>query len=126
MTDSSSDLARFVRGDCDLASFPHREHLRMAFEMLRRHSFPETVLHYSQALRRMTARGGKPEAYHETVTVAFLSPIAERMDETSDFDRFLVLNPDLLDTRILTRWYDADRLASDRARRTFVLPAPPA
>jgi len=38
------DLERFVRGDCDPANFPHREHVRMAFEMLCRHSFTETAL----------------------------------------------------------------------------------
>ena len=29
----------------------------MAFEMLRRHDFANTVQHYSQALRAMAARG---------------------------------------------------------------------
>ncbi|HEV2286029.1 MAG TPA: hypothetical protein VGR80_08300, partial [Steroidobacteraceae bacterium] len=73
------DLERFVRGETDAARFPHREHLRMAFEMLARHDFPESVLHYSRALRAMTARAGKPEAFHQTVTIAFLALIAERM-----------------------------------------------
>lgn len=72
----------------------------------------------------MAARAGKPESYHETVTVAFLSLIAERLDETRDFEVFAALNPDLFDKGILCRWYRSDRLASDRARHTFVLPEP--
>src|SRR5262245_5908333 len=104
MGDSNAELARFARGDCDPGNFPHREHVRMAVEMLRRHSFPETVLHYSRALREMTARIGKPEAYHETVTIAFLSLIAERMDDRTDFESFASANPDLLDKRVLARW----------------------
>ena len=48
------ELERFVRGELDPRTFPHREHVRVAFEMLRRHSFVETALHYSQALRAMT------------------------------------------------------------------------
>lgn len=124
MNDTAADLATFVRGDCDPANFPHREHLRMAFEMLRRHSFPETALHCSRALRMMAARGGRPEAYHETITIAFLSLVAERMGDTTDFEQFSSLNSDLLDKRILARWYRPERLASDCARRTFVLPEP--
>jgi hypothetical protein len=124
MNDSEIELAKFVKGDCDPRNFPHSEHVRMAFEMLRRHSFPETVLHYSQALRKMTAHAGKPEAYHETITIAFLSLIAERIDNTKEFESFASLNPDLFDKRVLTRWYSPERLAADCARRTFVLPGP--
>ncbi len=124
MADRNIELATFVRGDCDPANFPHREHVRMGFEMLRRHNFAETVLHFSRALRTMAARGGNPGAYHETITIAFLSLIAERMRDETDYEAFEALNPDLLDKRTLERWYRPDRLASDRARRTFVLPGP--
>src|SRR5436309_168799 len=124
MNDAEAELARFINGDCDPTNFPHREHVRMAFEMLRRHSFPETALHYSFALRQMTLRVGKPEAYHETITIAFLSLVAERIAETTDFESFASTNPDLLDKHVLTRWYRPERLASDCARRTFVLPEP--
>jgi hypothetical protein len=120
------DLERFVRGEIAAASFPHREHVRMAFEMLRRHDFAETVLHFSRALRRMAERAGKPQAFHQTLTIAFLSLIAERLEEGAwdDFVAFARDNPDLLDKGALTRWYRPERLASERARRTFVLPEP--
>jgi hypothetical protein len=124
MNDDETDLARFVRGDCDPRQFAHREHVRMGFEMLRRHSFAETVLHYSQALRTMTTRIGRPDVYHETITIAFLSLVAERMDAAADFDSFASVNADLFDKRILARWYTPERLASDRARRHFLLPEP--
>ena len=118
------ELARFVRGDLDPRSFPHREHVRMAFEMLRRHSFVETALHYSQALRTMTAKIGKPEVFHQTLTIAFLSLIAERMDTggAQDFDSFAAANPDLMNKSAVTRCYRPERLALDAARRTFILP----
>ena len=126
MIDQNEELMRFVRGECDPAAFPHREHLRMAFEMLRRHSFAETVLHYSRALRSMAARSGRPEAYHETITVAFLSLIGERMSKApaSDFAQFESENSDLGEKGLLACWYRPERLASDAARRTFVLPEP--
>jgi hypothetical protein len=120
------DLERFVRGEIDTASFPHREHVRMAFEMLRRRDFAETVLHYSRALRTMAQRAGKPQAFHQTVTIAFLSLIAERLEggEWGDFAAFARDNPDLLDKSTVARWYRAERLASERARRIFLLPEP--
>jgi hypothetical protein len=117
-------LERFMRGEVDPAQFPHREHLRMAFEMLARHDFAETVLHYSRALQTMTARAGKPEAFHQTVTIAFLALVAERMarGQTDDFAAFARANPDLLEKTVLGRWYGPERLASEAARRTFLLP----
>ncbi len=120
------DLARFVRGEIAAHGFPHREHVRMAFEMLRRHDFAESVLHFSRALRAMAQRAGKPQAFHQTVTIAFLALIGERMDggQGEDFAAFARANPDLMEKGVLMRWYDPERLASERARRTFLLPEP--
>jgi hypothetical protein len=120
------DLERFVRGEIDAASFPHREHVRMAFEMLRRRDFAETVLHYSRALRTMAQQAGKPQAFHQTVTIAFLSLIAERLEGGAwdDFAAFARDNPDLREKSTVARWYRPERLASERARRTFLLPEP--
>jgi hypothetical protein len=126
MIDSCSDLERFMRGELNPAALPHREHVRMGFEMLRRHDFAETVFHFSSTLRTMAARVGKPQAFHQTVTIAFLSLIAERIDSSdyADFDSFARANADLLDKSALSRWYPSERLATDAARRTFILPEP--
>lgn len=126
MATDCPELLRFVRAEIPAADFPHREHVRMAFEMLRRHDFPETVLHYSRALRSMAEKAGKPQAFHQTVTIAFLSLIAERMEaaSTDDFAAFVRANPDLLEKAVLSRWYRPERLASAAARRTFLLPDP--
>ena len=126
MSAEAADLERFVRGESDAGNFPHREHVRMAFEMLRRHDFAETAWLYSRALRLMTARVGKPEAFNQTTTIAFLSLIAERMERggAPDFAAFVRAHPEMLDKRALSRWYRPDQLATEIARRTFVLPEP--
>ena len=126
MSAEAADLERFMRGEADAANFPHREHVRMAFEMLRRHDFAEAAWLYSRALRLMTARVGKPEAFNQTTTIAFLSLIAERMERggTPDFAAFVRAHPEMLDKRALSRWYRPDQLATEIARRTFVLPEP--
>jgi hypothetical protein len=113
------ELAAFARGELDAASFPHREHVRMAFEMLRRHDFVTTAQRYSQALRVMSSRACKPQAFNQT--------IAECLDGAAgcaDFAAFLAAQPQLLDKGALLRWYSPERLASDSARRTFLLPDP--
>src|SRR5580700_4121373 len=98
MSADATEFERFVRGEIDARTFPHREHVRMAFEMLRRHDFAESVLHYSRALRAMTARAGKPQAFNQTVTIAFLSLVAERMQESggaANFDALVRAHPEL-------------------------------
>jgi len=74
----------------------------------------------------IAARAGNPGAYHETITIAFLSLVAERAAEAgnAEFTSFVAANPDLQDKHILLRWYDAALLSTDLARRQFVLPAP--
>ena len=98
----------------------------MGFEMLQRYNFEQAALHYCGALRTMTAKAGKPMAFHQTITIAFLALIAERMQaaEHSDFASFAGANPDLIDKSALKRWYRPERLATDAARRTFLLPDP--
>jgi hypothetical protein len=124
MPEDIAELARFVRGELDPAAFPHREHVRMGFEMLRRHDFAETAHLYSLALRTMVVRAGRPEAFHQTTTIAFLSLIAERMlcVEVADFAAFEQANPDLMDKSALAHWYRPERLTMAAARRTFLLP----
>ena len=124
MTADFPELARFLRVEIVPSEFPHREHVHIAFEMLKRHDFPETALHFSRTLRAMAEKAGRPEAFHQTVTIAFLSLIAERMEgaDAQDFAAFAQANPDLLDKTLLKRRYGAERLASAAARRTFLLP----
>ena len=126
MYEDCTDVARFIRGDVDPGRFPHREHVRMGFEILRRHNFAEAAFHYCTALREMTRRVGKPEAFHQTITIAFLALIAERLEAGgySDFASFAGANADLIDKSALKRWYRPERLATEAARRTFLLPDP--
>jgi hypothetical protein len=126
MAEPALDVARFERGDFDPSAFSHREHVRLGFEMLRRYSFPEAALRFSKALRSMTQRIGKPQIFHQTITIAFLSLIAEGLAaaEYADFESFAAAHPQLMDKSALARWYGPERLATEAARQTFVLPDP--
>lgn len=124
MADTCNDLAAFLRGEADPARFPHSEHVRIAYETLRHHDFARAGFLYSRALRTMAAKAGKPDAFHQTITIAFLSAIAERMDAAGTYGDFAAANPELTDKSLLLRWYRPERLESPAARRTFLLPDP--
>lgn len=117
-------LAALESGALDLSAFPHAEHLRLGFEMLGRYSFAEALARYSRGLKLLTAKIGKPEIYHETVTAAFLAVIGERRARGAEMDwrEFIASNVDLLDKRCLEQWYDREQLDSRLARGTFCLP----
>ena len=128
MDAETEELARFLDGAVAAGDFPHREHVRMAFALLRRHEFTDAVLRYANALRGITQRAGKPEGFNLTVTIAFLALIAERMaaGTAQDFAAFARANPDLFVKGILARWYRPEQLASPLARRVFLMPDPAA
>jgi hypothetical protein len=121
------ELEVFLSGAQDPRSFRHADHVRVAFEMLRRHSFLSTARIYSSRLKRMTARIGRPEAYNETITLAFLAAIAEQLERRpfASFEDFVAEHPRMLQKSFLTQWYSPEQLHSDIARRTFVLPRGP-
>ncbi len=126
MTSEPLTLQRFLHGEFCAGDFPHREHVRMAYEMLGRHDFAETVLHFSRTLRAMAARAGRPQAFNQTITVAFLAVIAQRLAEAPavGFADFAARNADLFDRSLLARWYRPEQLSSPQARGTFLLPDP--
>ncbi len=119
-------LERFLAGDIPAAEFGHADHVRAGYELLRTADFLDAVSAYGRALKIMTARVGKPEKLHHTITIAFLAVIAERIERAphTGFDNFLAANPDLMDRGLLGRWYKPEQLKTDAARSRFVLPEP--
>lgn len=123
--------------DCTLpaAAFNHRAHVQAGFAYLQRHGYAGALGAMAQALRKFAAHHGKAGLYHETITVAFLALIHERMAEdlfseggsdphALDWESFAARHPDLFDGALLARYYSKDMLRTDLARRCFVLPRP--
>jgi hypothetical protein len=124
--ESVSLLENFEAGRIDPKAFPHRAHVQVSYELLGRYRFPEALLHLARGLRRLAAKAGHAENYHETITAAFLALIAERRlaGNYADFDDFAQQNPDLLGKQLLNELYAPGRLQSQLARETFILPRP--
>lgn len=115
--------------DCTLPAsrFRHQDHVRLAWLMLVLDDLPEALRRFREGLRRYASSLGKPGLYHETITVAYLLLIHERQERGprgEDFEAFARRNSDLLTWRpsVLARYYRDLTLASDLARRTFLLP----
>ncbi len=123
-TDDKSLLDHFESGDIAATAFGHREHLQVAYSMLGRYDFVEACARYASTIRAMATSAGAPEKYNTTITIAFMSLIAERLSRSTcaDFDAFLASNPDLLNSDVLNTWYSQERLQSPLARCQFLLP----
>ncbi|MEO8043844.1 MAG: hypothetical protein ABI674_02970 [Spartobacteria bacterium] len=117
-------LADFEAGRIDPANFAHRDHVRVSYELLERHPYPEALLHLARGLRRLAAQAGKPEVYHETITAAFLALVGERRERggTSTWKEFEERNPEVFRKQLLEEFYDPALLKSPIARQTFILP----
>ena len=123
----SALVAQFEATTLPSADYRHREHLRIAFAMLRGVDLADAAQRFRRAMRRYAAAIGAETRYHETLTWAYLVLVQQRMRDHDDDDSvaFLARNPDLLDHcgGALARCYDvAEITASPIARGIFVLP----
>ena len=116
----------FEAGEVPEGGFHHEQHVQVVWHYLCRMALPPALERFSTALKRFALARGKPELYHETITVAFVLLINERIDRASpaDWPAFAARNADLLQWKpsILERYYAAETLSSARARATFVMP----
>jgi hypothetical protein len=126
MTDDEL-IAAFEAATLPAAAFRHPEHVRAAWWYVRRYPLHEAIGRFGSALRRFATTHGVPGLYHETITVAFMLIVADRLDDEAralPWEEFSVRHADLLAWKpsVLDRYYTEATLWSDRARRQFVMP----
>lgn len=121
---TSELLLKFESGELDARSFDHRAHITTAVALLQRAPYLEAIERYVAGIKRLAAAAGVPHKFNMTITVAFMSVIAERLACAPDVDpaAFLADNEDLIAPGFLSQWYDADRLSSAAARSLFLMP----
>lgn len=119
-------VAAFRAGTLGAGAFHHRDHVRMAWLYVREYGLETAVTRFTDDLRGFAAAKGVPRLYHATITVAYLTLVAERLRDTpgSSWEAFAAAHPDLLpwNPSILDQYYSAERLWSDQARSQFLLP----
>lgn len=118
-------VAAFESTQLDAKAFTHVEHVRVAWHYLRAFPLGEAIDRCRGGIRGFAATKGAPDKYHETVTVAFLLVINERLADAGHlaWTDFAAANADLFaKPSVLSRYYSDDVLRSDRARRVFIMP----
>ncbi|MGO9036753.1 MAG: hypothetical protein ACLPX1_04265 [Steroidobacteraceae bacterium] len=120
--------ADFIRAleDCTLAEeeFGHAGHVRAAYLYLQSADFVEGLGRMRRAIRNYARSLGKPDRYHETITVAYVALIQQVLYERGGggWTEFARGAPELFEHGLLLKYYSRGQLESDLARRIFVLP----
>ena len=124
---SMSELfEKFVDTTLPADQFHHQQHVQVAWMFVRKYGMPAALGEFSAAIQRFADAKGATGLYHETITWAFLLLIAERdaRQPSDSWAAFATANPDLLAWKpsILDRYYSRELLATDLARRIFLMP----
>lgn len=114
----------FEKCEIDAEAYSHIRHVGVAFTILTRYDFLTANQIYSTNTNKIATAAGAADKFHVTITLAFLSIIAERMQagDYSDAQDFIDRNPDLINQNPLRKHYSAERMMSEQARKTFLLP----
>jgi hypothetical protein len=119
-------IAAFESTELPADRFTHATHVRVAWYYLRSTSLLDAIARFSHGLRRFAAAKGATAKYHETMTVAYLLIISERLAGARglSWPEFAGRNADLFQRSpsVLARHYTDALLMSDRARDGFLLP----
>ena len=124
---SSSELFdRFVDTSLPADQFHHRQHVNVAWLFVQKYGMPNALAEFSAAIKRFADAKGATGLYHETITWAFLLLIGERQarNPAGTWEEFEAANADLFSWKpsILDRYYSKELLASDLAKRAFLMP----
>jgi hypothetical protein len=107
--------------------FAHAGHVRAAYLYFQSGDFAATLARMRRAIRDYSASLGKPERYHETITVAYTALIRQYLYErgnAGNWAAFAGAVPELFQPGLLLRFYSRSQLDSDLARKVFLLPCP--
>jgi hypothetical protein len=105
--------------------FGHAAHVRAAYLYLRAGDFASALPRLQRTIRAYASSLGRPDRYHETITVAYLALIQQHIAQRGDgggWDGFERHNPELFDQHLLLHFYSRSQLDSALARRLFLLP----
>ncbi|MDL9980727.1 hypothetical protein [Microbacterium candidum] len=127
-TDTDTDTAQFgqLMGKVMATAerFGHRQHLQLTWLAVRRYGTSTAVDIVSDGIQRTARYAGAPQKYNATVSRAWVELVGYHVHQCDDpdFDTFINLYPELLDKKLLTRFYRSATLAGSQARAGWVEP----
>jgi hypothetical protein len=113
------------RGEIPAENFHHAVHLHVAWVYLAESSSAqEAGDKMRETLRRFAAAVGKPEKYHETITLFWVHLLsrAYAVGCSGGLEEIVHANPELLEKNFPLAYYSAKRLFSDEARSSWMEP----
>jgi hypothetical protein len=121
--------AEFIQAleSCKLpeSDFGHAGHVRAGYLYLQQAGFAWALERIRRALRNYARHLGKPDRYHETITVAYLALIQQHIFERGNgggWAAFARDNAELFQPGLLLQFYPTAQLESEPARKVFLLP----
>jgi ribosomal protein S18 acetylase RimI-like enzyme len=107
----------------------HATHIRVAWNYLRRHAYPEALGRIRRGIKAYNAHNNVAETelfgFHETITEAWMRVVADviaRHGAGPDSESFLKENPHVGSRTLLRCYYSRERLVTPEAKQRFVLP----
>jgi len=124
MSDYARQLDELINDTLDAGGFRHVDHIGVAYEALDRNGFFDALHIVAKGIDNAATRAGATDKFNATITAAFMSIIAERMEaqDYRDAQDFIDRNPDLVAGKPLKGFYSRERLVSDQARRVALMP----
>jgi len=113
-------LAAFHSYSLSPSCFRHADHLRLAWLHVHQHPLEIAIENIRCGIQAYAKQLGKPDIYHETLTIAWVRLIASHDEPT--FDDFLSQNEYRLKGELLYRFWSPERLQSESARKAWLPP----
>ena len=109
----------------EIKDFRHASHLHVTWVYLAESSSMQQAANkMGDTLRRFAATAGKPEKYHETITLFWIQLLSSAYTATRGgrLEDIVRANPHLQERNFPLAYYSAERLFSDEARSSWVEP----
>lgn len=123
---SDDDFVRaFLVGAILPGEFHHRDHLRLAWGVVRQRGATDAEDAITTGIRRYATHHGQAAKYHDTMTRFWVRLVAHAQaarPELAPFDRFIAAFPWLLDTALPYRHWSRAAMDGTTARAGWVEP----
>ncbi len=125
MVSDDEFLRAFFSAELANSDFHHRDHLRLAWLMVRRQGAAEAETRVADGIQHFAAMHGHAARYHDTMTRFWVRlvghAVAER-PEIEDFEAFLAAFPMLLDPTLPFRHWRREAMFAPEARAEWRKP----
>lgn len=123
--DDDAFVRAFLDGSLPPTRFHHRDHLRLAWVLIRRHGAAAAIDTITSGIQHYAAAHGQSGLYHETLTrfwVGLVAHMSEARPAIDDFTAFLAAFPFVLDKGLPWRHWRQGTLGGAASRTRWVEP----